>query len=91
MIEEVDEGVDVGIGDARFDAQRPLADGRQRHVGRQVLADLAGETEAVHPGGGQHHGVEVILGELADAGLDIAADVDHPEIRTQMEEHRLAP
>ena len=63
--------------------------GRETSTGRYSLIWLV-EAEPVHAGGGEDHGIEVVLGELADAGLDVAADVDHLQVGAQVQQLGLA-
>ena len=68
-------GRQVVVG-TRLDRQRALAGGRQHLQRVEHLGRLVEPAEPGQAGAGQHHGVVRTVADLADAGVDVAADVD---------------
>ena len=60
--------------------QRPLAGRRDHRLDRDREADLALAAEPAQAGGGEHDRVELALGELAQAGVDVAVQLLHPQV-----------
>ena len=66
---------------AAFDRQGALSR-RRHHVERaEVLGDRPGQAESVQAGGRQHHCVQ-ILADASQPGIDVAANVGHPQVWT---------
>ena len=63
-----------------FDSQRALSGGGQRILGGQHGADTVTQTEALEAGGRQNDGVELAFVELAQAGVEVAAQGSDGEI-----------
>ena len=75
-------------------AREPWPGGGQHHLGFEVLADGVEAADAVQPGGGEYHGVEVAglaldvrlgavarqAGHPAQPGVDVAADVTDVQV-----------
>ncbi|OIQ71739.1 hypothetical protein GALL_466420 [mine drainage metagenome] len=74
---------DVGALGADLDAQRGLADRRQQLVDVDRRADALGQPQALEPGGGQHDAVVVAGVELAQPGVEIAAQRRDAQIGPQ--------
>jgi hypothetical protein len=63
-----------GVGRAALDGERTLGGCGQHLQGVEQLARLVDAAQAAQPCGGDHHGVELPRGDLADAGVDVAPD-----------------
>ena len=72
---------DLVIVGARLQRQRALADGGQHQLGRQALADARREPQPVQPRAGQDSRVDLAVGDLAQPGVDVAAQDLQLEIR----------
>lgn len=73
-------------GRAGFEGEGALAGGGAEFVEREALVDPFGAVEAVEAGRGENEGVALAFGELAQAGVDVAAEFDELKVRTQGEE-----
>ena len=91
MVQAGDERGDAPVACPRLDRQRALAGGGQHDVQLEHEGGEAGASQAREAGGGQHGAVETLVGELAQARLDVAAQVDEPQVRPQAEELRAPP
>ena len=80
VIERRQQGQQLGIVGTAFDAQRALAAGRQADFGRQFVGDARIQPQPAQPGSGEDDRVEVAGIELAQPGLDVAAQAEHLEI-----------
>ena len=67
------------VVDAALQHERPLA--RARHEIAQQAADLRLATEPDQAGCGEHQRVDLAVGELAQARVDVAAELDDVEVR----------
>ncbi len=68
------------VAGARLQRERALSRGRDHQLGRDREGDLALAAEPAQPGGGEHDRVELALGELAQAGVDVAVQLLHPQV-----------
>ncbi|EWS54435.1 hypothetical protein X551_02751 [Methylibium sp. T29] len=57
----------------QLDAERPLARGGDHRVGLEHAADALGQTQALQADSSQHDGVVLAFVELAQAGVEVAA------------------
>ena len=76
VVEEGDRGDGFGIVFAGLDAERALAGGGTEIPGVEPFSEPLGFFEAVKAGGGEQDGVDLAFIELAEAGVDIAAEFD---------------
>src|ERR1051326_4816673 len=65
---------------ARFDSERALADGGAHDVGVEQFGDAVVPAETAEAGGSENDGVVLSFIELAEASVEIAADVLDLEI-----------
>ena len=73
-------------GGAGFEREGALAGGGADLVGREAGVDGFGAAEAVEAGGGEDEGITLAFGELAQAGVDVAANLDEADVGTEGEE-----
>ena len=66
-----------------LDRQGALAGGREHLQRVEHLGDLVGAADAGEARTGEHDGVELAGGHLAEAGVDVAADGDHLETQPE--------
>ncbi len=76
---------------ANLDAERPLADGRQRHLGGQPLRHAPDEPEAKKARRRQHDGVELALVHLTEPRVDVSADRNEAHVGARLAERHDAP
>ena len=76
---------------ARLDGERALPDGRQHLVEVEGEAGHLGAAEPAEPGGREDRAGHALVLQLAQARLDVAADVDHVEVGAQRQQLRAAP
>ena len=75
---------------AALDSKRSLTD-RGEHPGVvENFGDAIGQPQTHQARLGKDRRIEILLGELAQAGLHVAADIDELEIGPAMEELRFA-
>ena len=68
---------------ARTSMRERALTGSGRHLGEgERVGDGVGAAEPFETGGGEHHGVEVAVGDASETGVDVAADVDDLEVGT---------
>ena len=72
--------VGVAVVGAPLERERALAGGGQHRVGVEDGAGLARAPEPAQPGEREHDRVALAVGELAQAGVDVAAQVDDLEV-----------
>ena len=88
--ERVAGGVGVGrAGMARgagFERKSALAGCRADLLGGEAGVDRLGAAETVETGGGEDEGVTLALGEFAQAGVDVAANLDEADVGAEGEE-----
>jgi hypothetical protein len=74
--ESVAGGIGIGgagvAGGAGFERESALAGGRADFLGREAGVDGLGAAETVEAGGGEDESITLALGELAQAGVDVA-------------------
>ena len=80
----------LGVVGAGLDADRALPDRRQEFVELEHRRRRIGETEPLQPGQRQQRRVGLALVELAQPRLDVAAQIDDPQIGPQPPHQRLA-
>ena len=80
VVEELQLFEQFGVVPAQFDAERALADGRKHHRRVEFDGDPPLQAEAVEAGAGQDDGVVLAFVELAQAGVDVAAQVENRKI-----------
>ena len=68
-------------------ARAPCAGAGRKSAGSSRSVMPVREAETVEPGGGEHHGVQVVTG-AAQPRLDIAPDRHHRQVRTSRQELR---
>ncbi len=83
-------GVEGVLRGAGFEGEGSLAGGGAEFVGFEAVVDVLGAAEAVEAGGGEDEGVALPFFELAQAGVDVAADFDELDVGTKGEELGLA-
>src|ERR1700722_9639633 len=94
MLEEGDGASDVGVAGfvddvrfaAGFEGERSLAGGGTELTGGEALMDRLGALEAVEAGGGEDEGVALALLELAESGVDVAADFHEGDVGAECED-----
>jgi hypothetical protein len=94
VFEEGDGVADVGVAGfvdsvcraAGFEGERTLAGGGTELAGGEALMDGFGALEAVEAGGREDEGIALALLELAETGVDVAADFDEGDVRAQRED-----
>jgi hypothetical protein len=91
IVERRKQRGDARIAGAIFDRDRALRGGRQPFRWFQPAADTAGFAESVESGAGEDDRVVVAGVELVQARADVAAQVEHCQIRTQRAQLRLSP
>ena len=79
----------VGVGED-FERESPLAGCGSELVDGETLVDTFGAAEAVEAGGGEDESVGGAFTPFAEAGVDVAAQLDEAEVRAQREQHCLA-
>jgi len=70
-------GNDIGPRRQAFDTERALSGGRQRHLGRHHRADALAQSEPGQPGRGEDDCVVLAFVELAQTGVEVAAQAGH--------------
>ena len=70
----------VAGGAPVFQRERTLAGCGADLFDGETLAEPLGAVEAVEAGGGQHQRVALAVGQLAQAGVDVAAHLDEAEV-----------
>src|SRR6185437_14512970 len=85
MVEERDGSQGGGIGVAGLDAQRALSGGGAEMLGVEPFAQPFGFFKSIEACGGEQDGVDLALGEFAQAGIDVAAKLDSFDIGTEGE------
>jgi hypothetical protein len=78
--------VDGVFGAAGFERECALAGGGTHLCGREALVNPLGAFEAVEASCGEDEGVALALFELAQAGVDVAADLDEGDVGAKGEE-----
>jgi hypothetical protein len=73
---------------ADLEAQGALTGARQHLVDAEQAAHAGREAEALQAGGGQHDGVVAAFVELAQAGVEIAAQRFDAQVRAQAQQLR---
>ncbi len=91
MVEPAHPGAGGLVVGANLDRHRPLGDRRQEAVERQILGDVALETEPLHPGRGEDDRVVLALLDPAHPRRHVAAQVDELEVGAIAREERPAP
>jgi hypothetical protein len=94
VLEEGDGVADVGVagfvdgvfGAAGFERECALAGGGTHLFGAEALMNPLGSLETVEAGGGEDEGVALALFELAQTGVDVAADFDEGDVGAEGEE-----
>ena len=76
VVKRGNQPVDALIVAATLDADRALPDGRQADFRAEELGDAFLEAEPFEPGGGEDDGIVLIVIELLQAGVDVAAQID---------------
>jgi hypothetical protein len=79
-LEELDQ---VGVLGAALDGERSLARGRQHLQRVEHLGRLVDTAEPGQAGAGQHDGVVLPGGQLADARVDVATDAHHGDAQAE--------
>ena len=69
-------GDQVGVVAAALDRERALPGGGEHLERVEHLGGLVDAAEPGQPGAGEHDGVVLAARDLADAGVDVAADAD---------------
>jgi hypothetical protein len=82
--------VDAVVAFGDFDRHRALPGGRQADVRLQHRADALRQAEALEAGGGQDDGRVVAAIELAQAGIEVAAQRLDDQVRVARRDQRLA-
>ncbi len=75
---------------ADLDPDRALRHGGQHLLRRQHRGGRAAHFETLEPGHGQERGIDLTLGQLAQAGLDVAAQRHHLDIGPRQQHLGLA-
>jgi hypothetical protein len=78
------------MGCTGFESQSALAGSGAEFVDGEALVDPLGAAEAVEAGGGEDEGVAFASGEFAQTGVDVAANLDEGDVRTEGEQLRPA-
>ena len=85
MMQRPEEFFNIGFG-ARFDAECPLSDGRDKYLLIQDMAPCRHETESLEAGCGQNRRIDLSVTLFTQASLDIAAQHGDVEIGPEMEQ-----
>ena len=88
MMQWPEEGCNIGVS-ARFYAERPLSDSRDKDLLIQDMALLRHEVESLEAGCGQNRRIDFSSALFAQAGLDIAAQHFDVEVGPEMEQQSL--
>ena len=91
MIDRGEQGEGRRIVGAALDADRALPDRRQHLLGRQHHDAGILDAQAAQAGQRQQRGVDLAGRELAQPGVDVAAEVDHAQVGAPRQQLRLAP
>ena len=76
----------VTVPDSGLQHQRPLPRGRCHHLGRDRERGLPVAAQAPQPGGGEDNRLEIVLGQPAQPGVDVAVQLPDLEVRPRGEE-----
>ena len=79
-------GIERVLGRAGFERQRSLAGRGSELVNREALVDGLGSSDAVETGAGKDERIAFACFELAQAGVDVAAQLDEVEVGPQRED-----
>ena len=90
VVEKGEGGNGVRIVLAGFNAERSLACGGTKIFGLETLANPFCFLKAVEAGSGEKDCVDLAVGKLAQAGIDVAAKLDGFNIGTQRLQLRAA-
>ncbi|MCY1352315.1 hypothetical protein D9M69_386050 [compost metagenome] len=90
VVQRLQQGMDLAVGTAAFDAHRALAAGRQAVLDTDPRADARLEAEADQAGGGEDDGVVFAGIELGQAGVDVATQELDLQVRPAGQQLRLA-
>jgi hypothetical protein len=91
MIELPQQRDRVGVVRPALQAKRSLADGRQHPGGVEDVRDRRAQAQPLQARLSQDQGVEAVLVELAQTGLDVAANVEEAQVRPTMPQLRTSP
>ena len=90
MIERLEEGDHAVVAGARFDRKRALSGSRHDDVGFEDFGDPGVEAQSLQPRAGEDEGVVVAPVEFRQSRGDVAAHVEHLQIRPPREQLRPA-
>lgn len=90
IVEEAQSGQRGGIVGAGFKAERALTGGGTDMLWRDALTEPVGFFQAIQAGGGEQDGIDLALGELAQARVHVAAKFNGFKIRPQGKQLRAA-
>ena len=79
------------VSAARGDGERTLPRRREPAADLEVFRDPPGPPHAPHAGCRQHDGVELAGVDLGDPRVQVSAQIDHLEIRTERPQERGPP
>src|SRR4029079_7274910 len=85
MIQATQQRMDKKIVSPSFDAQGPLANGRQTNLWRKILRNFMRPGESPEPRCGQHDSVELSLSQFPAAGIQVPSQHDNREVGPGME------
>ena len=91
MIDGGEQLARAAVVGARLDGDDALPDRRQELVDRQHRGGGVGASEPLQAGEREQRGVDLAGGELAQPGLDVAAQAHHREVGPGVLDQRLAP
>ena len=88
MVQGGEQGCDL-VASPNFNAQRTLADGRQKFLGVERNAVLQTEAQPFEPGRSQNGGVHPAFQLAAQTGFHIAPQDFDPQVGAQVQEQGL--
>ena len=80
---------DSVMGGTSLESQSALAGRGAEFVDGEALVDPLGAAEAIEAGGSEDESVALTSGELAQTGVDVAANFDEGDVRTEGEQFAL--
>ena len=79
------------IADAAFHTDAALAERGREGFDVEQFSDVCLKLEPLQAGLGQQRRIALAAGELVEAGADIAAEIDHPQVGPYPTDQRLPP
>ena len=85
----VGRGVVCGVRTSSFESERPLSGCGAEFVDGEALVDVRGAIETIEARSGENESIGLTFLPLAEASVDVAAELDKAEVRAKGEEHGL--